>query len=201
MVAVIKSSGSIRNVLHYNENKLAQNVARLIHSQGFGKDTDKLGFTDKLRTFEKLLSLNQSTKLNTVHISLNFDPSEKLDSETLSKIADTYMQRIGFGSQPYLVYQHHDAGHPHIHLISTNIQPGGRRIPLQNIGRNQSEKARKEIEKEFGLKPAQQEQKLLHELKPVAVGKVQYGKTETKRAITNVLHKILPYIDTVLFLN
>ncbi|RYE28356.1 MAG: relaxase, partial [Sphingobacteriales bacterium] len=192
MVAVIKSSASLRNVLHYNENKLAQNVARLIHSQGFAKDTENLGFTDKLRTFEKQISLNQSTKLNMVHISLNFDPSEKLDKETLSEIADSYMQRIGFGGQPYLVYEHRDAGHPHIHLISTNIQRDGRRIKMQNIGRNQSEKARKEIEKEFQLKPAQREQKLNYELKPVPVGKVQYGKTETKRAITNVLDKILP---------
>lgn len=192
MVAVIKSSASISNVLHYNENKLKQNVARLIHSQGFAKDTEKLGFTDKLRTFEKLMSLNQSTRLNTVHISLNFDPSEKLDGETLSNIADSYMQKIGFGDQPYLVYEHNDAGHPHIHIISTNIQRDGKRINMQNIGRNQSEKARREIEKVFHLKPAQREQKVTHELKPVAVGKVQYGKGETKRAITNVLDKILP---------
>ena len=192
MVAVIKSSVSLKNVLHYNENKLKQNAASLIHAQGFGKDTEQLGFTDKLRTFEKLISLNQNTKLSTVHISLNFDPSEKLDNETLSKIADTYMQKIGFGSQPYLVYEHHDAGHPHIHIITTNIQRDGRRIKMQNIGCSQSEKARKEIEKNFHLKPAQREQKLVYELKPVSVGKVQYGRTETKRAITNVLDKILP---------
>ena len=192
MVAVIKSSRSIKNVLHYNENKLAQKAAGLIYAHGFAKDTEKLGFTDKLRTFEKLISLNESTKLSTVHISLNFDPSEKLDSETLSKIAESYMQKIGFGGQPYLVYEHHDAGHPHIHIVSTNIQRDGRRIKMQNIGRNQSEKAREELEKEFHLVPAQRAQKITHELKPVAIGKVLYGKTETRRAITNVLDKILP---------
>ena len=193
MVAVIKSSASIKNVLQYNENKLKQNVAQLIHSRNYGKDTELLGFTDKIRTLEKLISLNERTKLSAVHISLNFDPSEKLDKETLQKIADTYMQRIGFGNQPYLVYQHHDAGHPHIHLVTTNIQRSGKRIKMQNIGRNQSEKARKEIETEFKLVRAQDHHlKQAYEIIAVNVQKVQYGKSDTRRAITNVLDAVLP---------
>ncbi|MEO6550739.1 MAG: relaxase/mobilization nuclease domain-containing protein [Ferruginibacter sp.] len=95
--------------------------------------------------------------------------------------------------KPYLVYKHTDAGHPHIHLLTTNIQRDGSRIKMQNIGRNQSEKARKEIEKEFKLVQAQQKQlKEVYELKAVNVQKVQYGKSETKRAITNVLDAVLP---------
>ena len=78
MVAVIKSTNSIKNALHYNENKLKNEVAKLIHSVGFGKDTEQLGFSDKIRTLEKLTSLNERTKLNAVHISLNFDVSEKI---------------------------------------------------------------------------------------------------------------------------
>src|ERR1035438_4637320 len=193
MVAIIRASGSLRNVLHYNENKLKQNNAELIHSMNYGKDTEKLGFTDKIKTLEKLTSLNDRTKLNGVHITLNFDPSEKLSKETLRKIADDYMQKIGFGNQPYLVYQHNDSGHPHIHIVTTNIEHDGKRIKMQNIGRNQSEKARKEIEKDFKLVRAQREQlKQAYELKPVKAQKVWYGRSETKRAITNVLDVVLP---------
>src|SRR6187455_646365 len=107
MVAVINTSSSLRNTLHYNENKLKQGVAHLIHSAGFGKDTELLGFTDKIKTLQKLASRNERTKVNSVHISLNFDPSEKLGTETLVKIADAYMEKIGFDAQPYLVYEHH----------------------------------------------------------------------------------------------
>ena len=147
MVAVIKTTSSISNTLHYNENKLKLKVADLIHSSGFAKDTENLSFNDKIKHLQKLTQLNDRTRLNSVHISLNFDPSEKIPVETLREIADTYMERIGFGNQPYLVYQHHDSGHPHIHIVSTNIQRDGRRIKMQNIGRNQSEKARREIER------------------------------------------------------
>jgi len=193
MVTVIKPGRSLRNALHYNENKLKQEKAVLIHSANYGKDTDLLGFSDKIRRLEKQAVLNPNTKVNSVHISLNFHPSEKIPVEKLREIADAYMEKIGFGDQPYLVYQHHDAGHPHVHVVTTNIRKDGTRIKLHNIGRNQSEKARKEIEKEFKLLKAQREQlKQAYVLKPVNVQKVQYGKSETKQAITNVLEAILP---------
>lgn len=64
----------------------------------------------KLNRFLKLASLNENAKRNTVHISLNFDPSENHSKENLKQIAKVYMDKIGFGKQPYLVYQHYDAG-------------------------------------------------------------------------------------------
>ncbi|MCE7070578.1 hypothetical protein LZG74_09710 [Dyadobacter sp. CY327] len=61
------------------------------------------------------------------------------------------MGKIGFGDQPFLVDQHYDAGHPQIHIVSVKVGHDGSRIETQNIGRNQSERARKEIEQEFHL--------------------------------------------------
>ncbi|HRN47506.1 MAG TPA: relaxase/mobilization nuclease domain-containing protein [Niabella sp.] len=205
MVAVVNPSRSLRNALHYNENKLkividekrGIHAAKLIHAVNYGKDTEELGFTDKIRTLEKLTELNQNTKVNCVHISLNFDPSEKdLSEDVLCRIAENYMKKIGFGAQPYLVYQHNDSSHPHIHIVTTNIQRNAKRIELHNIGKVQSEKARKEIEREFNLVRADQRQRLRqYEIKPVNAQKVTYGrsaKSGTKRAITNVLDAVLP---------
>lgn len=190
MVAIIHSSKSLRNILNYNENKVKQKVAQLIHSGNYSKDTHLLGFTDKINRLEKLTALNQQAKTNSVHISLNFDSSDKLDTDKLKEIADKYLMQIGFGEQPFLVYQHNDVAHPHIHIVTTNIKCDGSRISLHNLGKNQSEKARKEIENDFMLVNAQQ-QKRNYELKAVNVLKVQYGKAETKRAITNVLDQVL----------
>jgi hypothetical protein len=204
MVAVIKFSSSLRNVVHYNENKLKQEVPRkdvneprkmkaeFIHASGFAKDTEKLGFTDKFKRLEKQMKLNEGRKKSVVHISLNFDPSEQLTRERLQQIADTYMQKIGFGKQPYLVYQHHDSGHPHIHIVSTIIRNDGSPIDTHNIGRNISEPARKEIEDLFDLVKADaHKQKEAFRLQPLIAQKVLYGKSETKRAITNVLDFVL----------
>jgi hypothetical protein len=90
------------------------------------------------------------------------------------------------------VYQHFDAGHPHIHIVSLKVLADGSRIDTNNIGRNQSEKARKEIEKSFGLRRAEDSrQRQADELKPARIQKAQYGKSETKRAISDVLEVVL----------
>jgi hypothetical protein len=192
MVARINTSKSLSKVLNYNEHKVREKEAEILVAQNFLKDAAKLSFSDKTRYFERFTSLNERTTTNTLHASLNFDPSEKLSNEQLIDIAKAYMDKIGFGEQPYLVYRHHDAGHPHIHIISTNIQRDGNRISMHNIGRNQSEIARTEIEVEFGLVKAQ-EKKLDDQVKliPISAQKVAYGKSSTKRAISNVLGLVI----------
>ena len=193
MVARINTGKSISKALNYNEQKVANGKAECITASGFIKDINTLNFYDKLRHFERLISLNERATINTLHVSLNFDSSDKINTEKLQAIAREYMERIGFGNQPYVVYRHDDASHPHIHIVTTNIQSDGSRISLHNIGKNQSEKARKEIEIEFGLVKAEsskQTNKL--NIDSLNVPKIIYGKSETKRAIANVLMKIIP---------
>jgi hypothetical protein len=155
MVARINTAKNISKVLNYNEQKCRQNRANILYASNFFKDTLDLIFYDKLNHFKKFISLNEKVTTNTLHVSLNFDPSEKLANDTLIAIANDYMKMIGFGDQPYLVYRHNDAGHPHIHIVSTNIRNDGSRISMHNLGKNQSESARKEIEFKYGLVRAQ----------------------------------------------
>ncbi len=94
--------------------------------------------------------------------------------------------------EPFLVYQHHDVAHQHVHIVSTNIQKDGKRISLHNLGRLQSEKIRKEIEIKFGIvKASDRQQKQLQPLRPVNLEKAVYGKTETKRAISNIVTQVI----------
>lgn len=193
MVAIIKTGTSIHRTLNYNEQKVKEGVAECIAAVNYPKDVSQLSLTNKLNRLLNQAALNENVTRNSVHISLNFDPLEKnLSHIRLVQIAEAYMVKIGFGKQPFLVYQHHDAGHPHIHVVSVKVRPDGSRIDTQNIGRNQSEKARKEIEHAFGLKKADKnKRRQLYELTPINTAKVQYGKSETKRAIGGVLEHVL----------
>ncbi len=192
MVAVIKTGSSIHRIFNYNEQKVKEGTAECLMAANYPKDVEFLSLNNKLKRLLNQAALNENVTRKSVHISLNFDPSENLSKERLQEISDAYMQKIGFGNQPYLVYQHHDAAHPHIHIVTIKVRADGSRIDMQNIGRNQSEKARKEIEQSFGLVKAEDsKQTQNYELKPVNVQKAQYGKSETKRAITNVLDAVL----------
>jgi hypothetical protein len=193
MVVRITSPHSLKRALNYNEKKVQKGQAECIHAGNYILNPEQMKFHQKMERLQDLVSLNERTKkTNTLHISLNFDPSEKHSKQLLAAIAQTYMDKIGFGNQPYLAYQHNDAGHPHIHIVTVTIQPDGKRIDTYNIGRNQSEKARKEIEQDFNLIKAQSKKNVsVIEIIPANVQKAQYGKAETKRSITNVLDAVI----------
>jgi Relaxase/Mobilisation nuclease domain len=193
MVAKITVPNSIRRALNYNEQKMKEGKAECIYAHHFLKEAEQLNFYEKLGRFQSLIDLNKRATTNTVHISLNFGLGEKIERNKLAEIASAYMEKIGFGKQPYLVYQHLDAGHPHIHIVSTNIRKDGKRISLHNIGRNQSNTARKELEEAFNLQKAEAQGKAeVEEIRPVSAQKLAYGKSATKRGITNVLDAVLP---------
>ncbi len=188
MVAKITTPKSIEAALNYNEKKVQRGDAVCVHAANYLNDAKNMNFYQKLNGFERLNSLNERATTKTLHVSLNFSPSEKLADKKLVAIASMYMDKIGFGEQPFLIYKHEDAGHPHIHIVSTTIREEGSRINTHNIGRNQSEKARKEIEQLYGLVKAEEQQKsLLQKIKPVDVEKALYGKHETKRSISNIV--------------
>lgn len=207
MVAKVISGKDIQGALNYNEQKVKAGVAKCIMANRFPGKPKDMNFYDKMNRLLYFTDKNKRVKTNTLHISLNFDPGEKIPMDNLKSIASSYMEKIGFGAQPYLVYKHKDAAHPHIHVITTNIKDDGKRIDIHNIGRNQSEKARKEIEKEFNLIRAESKKKeqkaFIH---PVDVQKAIYGHSETKRSISNIVRMVtrtykytsLPELNAVL---
>lgn len=193
MVSKITFPDSLLDALNYHEQKVQKGKAELLLAENFLPEKDQLNFYDKLNRFKDQMELNTRAKTKLLHVSLNFDPSENLSKNELVQIATAYMDKIGFGDQPYLVYKHEDAGHPHIHLLTTTIQADGRRINTHKIGENQSEKARKEIEEQYGLIKAagRNSRGSSRGIEPVTPEKVVYGKSETKRAITNVLDAVI----------
>jgi hypothetical protein len=188
MVCKVISGKSIKGALNYNESKVCEGLAECIGAANFIAEPERLNFYNKLSRFENLIEKNSRAKTNAVHISLNFDVGEKLSQTKLNEIATTYMNKIGFGDQPYLVYEHRDAAHPHLHIVTTNIQEDGKRISIHNLGKNQSEQARKEIEEKYGLVVAGSKQKQGFDS---TLKKAIYGKSETKRTINNIVAEVM----------
>jgi len=192
MVAKIKEPKNFRKAIYYNEHKVEEGKAECIWAENFLKTAVYLSIQEKMHRFNSLVKLNEGITYNTLHISLNFHPSEQFSKERLAEIAGVYMQKIGFGDQPFLVYQHNDTPHPHVHIVTTTIREDGTNITIHNIARDRSEPARKEIELAYNLVQAESRKKATQqEIKPLDALQLQYGKTETKRGINNVLDAVL----------
>jgi hypothetical protein len=191
MVAKITSGKSIRGILNYNESKVSRGEARLIMASGFATDVARLSFESKVRRYENLTMLNGRVKTNAVHISLNFANEDKLSDEKLQQIGTAYMAKIGLGEQPYLIYKHLDAAHPHLHIATVTIKPDGKRLDIHGIGRTVSQTARKELELEFKLTQAEgRTSSNTLGIKAADIEKAVYGKVPTKRAITNIVNAV-----------
>ncbi|WP_297338464.1 relaxase/mobilization nuclease domain-containing protein [Algoriphagus sp.] len=189
MVVRIGWSKSVSKLIHYHESKRQESCAILIAYQGFAKGAEQLSPAQLRRRFQLRISLNRKTKTNALHISLNFAPEEQLSKERLGEISKVYLEKIGFENQPCLIYQHLDAGHPHVHLVTVLIDREGKRIDTYPILRNQSEKARKEIEQVFGLVVTKNQNRIGPSIQEL--GKLVYGKETTKSSIQTVLSHVL----------
>ena len=59
-----------------------------------------------IRSFEPYLAANRRTEKPVIHISLNPHPDDVLTDEQLTAIGQEYMEKMGYGNQPYIIYRH-----------------------------------------------------------------------------------------------
>ena len=58
MVARIKTPNLITRALNYNEQKVKQGHAELLHAANYLKEASELNFKEKLKRFQDLIALN-----------------------------------------------------------------------------------------------------------------------------------------------
>lgn len=194
MVAKIETGAGIRGALSYNENKVTDGEAILISAVNYPKNAENLCFHEKLKVLQNRADLHETAEHKCAHIILSFDPSERFSDEKFEIIAREYMNQIGFGDQPYLLYRHKDTVCPHLHIVTTTIRPDGTQFRLRYIGRDVSNPARKRVEQQFGLIPAESKrQQEVYVLKPIELSKIEAGKVPTKTSISNIVRSVFKH--------
>ncbi|RBQ11558.1 relaxase/mobilization nuclease domain-containing protein [Pedobacter miscanthi] len=189
MVVKIRTGKKIAGVVYYNEDKVSEGKAVLLAANCFAADPQELTISMKINRFHQLTRLNERAKTNALHISLNFHKKDEWNEEKMVEIARKYMEGIGFGDQPYLLYAHSDAHHPHLHIATTNIQADGSRISLHNIGRNVSESVRKSLEQSYGLIVAEGREPV-HQIGKQSLKQFEYGDKALKKSLSNLTRAV-----------
>ena len=111
MVANIRSGSSPGGALYYNKEKVDKDEAEVLLWQKMLEPYDKCGRLDIdacMESFMPYLEANRRTTNTVFHASLNPSPEDRLTDEQLRKIACEYMERMGYGEQPYIVFKHKD---------------------------------------------------------------------------------------------
>lgn len=107
-----------------------------------------------IRSFEPYLAANRRTEKPVIHISLNPHPDDVLTDEQLTAIGQEYMEKMGYGNQPYIIYRHEDIGRPHIHIVSLRIDEQGKKIKDYKEWQR-STAVYRELERKYHLLPAE----------------------------------------------
>lgn len=139
-------------LIRYNEAKVARGIAECLLAGNMPLGKDDLSPQQRMAYLRNRCSLNANIQLPCLHAILGFHPLDgRLRSGEFAELAYRYMDLIGFGRQPFLLYSHWDTYHPHLHLVTTNIEPDGNQIYTHRLALRSSIPAAQKIESEFGL--------------------------------------------------
>ena len=154
MIAKISATENLGGALGYNFKKVEKGEASiLLTAELYQSKEGRYTMEDVLADMEALIPKNCRTKKTVFHCSLNPHPDEKLSDETLMQIAREYMEALGYGNQPYIVFKHNDIAHEHIHIVSLRVDSRGQKIN-DKFEKRRSKKITDALEKRFGLIPS-----------------------------------------------
>ena len=190
MVANIRSGSSPGGALRYNKEKVDRDEAEVLLWQKMLEPFDKHGRLDVdacMESFWPYLEANRRTTNTVFHASLNPSPEDKLTDDQLRDIAQEYMERMGYGNQPYIVFKHKDISREHLHIVSLRVDELGRKIS-DSHEYDRSMSVLRELERKYDLHPSikGEEQTDTPNLR-----KVNYKAGNVKQQVSSVVRSCL----------
>lgn len=154
MIAKISATENLGGALGYNFRKVEQGEANVLLAEGLYQRADgEYTMAEAIADMQALIPEKWRTKKTVFHCSLNPHPDETLSDEQLTALAREYMQALGYGSQPYIVFKHSDIAREHIHIVSLRVDSEGRKINDKFEGRR-SKAITDHLEAKYGLIPS-----------------------------------------------
>ena len=155
MVAKISVGNSLYGAIAYNGEKINEAKGRLLTTNRIYNDgSGKVDINKAMEGFITFMPPQMKVEKPVVHISLNPHPEDVLTDTELQDISREYLEKLGFGNQPYLVFKHEDIDRHHLHIVTVNVDENGKRLNRDFLYRR-SDRIRRELEQKYGLHPAE----------------------------------------------
>ena len=120
----------------YNEDKVLEGVADLLLARNVDErflrqleimhdvGINAAGEVERYMKDHSQTYGNSKTQNKQFHVALSVK-GHGMDKYELADFADKFMEKMGYGGQPYFVYFHHDTDNNHVHILSTRINSYG----------------------------------------------------------------------------
>ena len=189
MIAKISATENLGGALGYNFKKVEKGEASILLATELYQDRE--GYYTMEEVFadmEALIPKKCRTKKTVFHCSLNPHPDEILSDETLTRIAKEYMEALGYGNQPYIVFKHNDIAREHIHIVSLRVDSKGRKIN-DKFEKRRSKQITDVLERKYNLIPSSKiADKMMNE-----TPKIDTTRGNIKEQVANIVRMVLKY--------
>ena len=189
MIAKISATENLGGSLGYNFKKVEKGEASiLLAAELYQNKEGRYTMGEVFADMEALIPKKCRTRKTVFHCSLNPHPDERLSDETLMQIAKEYMEALGYGKQPYIVFKHNDIAREHIHIVSLRVDSRGRKIN-DKFEKRRSKKITDTLERKFGLIPSSKViDKAMKE-----TPKIDTTQRNIKEQVSNVVRMVLKH--------
>ena len=189
MIAKISATENLGGALGYNFKKVEKEEASILLAAELYQDREgRYTMEDVLADMQAVIPEKCRTKKMVFHCSLNPHPDEKLSDETLTQIAKEYMETLGYGKQPYIVFKHNDIAREHIHIVSLRVDGEGKKIN-DRFEKRRSKQITDTLEKRFGLIPSSK----VTDREIEEVSKIDTTKGNIKEQVSETLRSVLKH--------
>ena len=189
MIAKISATENLGGALGYNFKKVEKGEASiLLAAELYQNKEGRYTMGEVFADMEALIPKKCRTKKMVFHCSLNPHPDEKLSDEQLTQIAKEYMEALGYGKQPYIVFKHNDIAREHIHIVSLRIDGKGRKIN-DKFEKRRSKKITDALEKKYNLIPSSK----VSETPTAETPKIDATQGNIKEQVSNTVRSVLKH--------
>ena len=142
MIAKQVKGTNFSGVLKY---LLTKEHAQLIGTNMLGRTVSELS-----QEFAHSKKLKPDVSRAVYHASLSLPPGEHLSSEKWREVGKKYLEGMGFARSQYIMVQHKDTAHSHIHMVASRIGLDGK-VVSESHDYRRSETVVRGLEVEYGL--------------------------------------------------
>lgn len=191
MIAKISATENLGGALGYNFKKVEKGEASILLAAELYQDKEgTYTMAEVFADMQALIPEKCRTKKMVFHCSLNPHPDEKLSDETLTQIAKEYMEALGYGNQPYIVFKHNDIAREHIHIVSLRVDGEGKKIN-DKFEKRRSKQITDALERKYSLIPSSK----VTDREMKEVSKIDTTKGNIKEQVAEMLLSVLKHYE------
>lgn len=190
MIAKISSAYDLTKPLAYNLRKVSKNEATVLFAKGVTNNGQNTKLDEVVKEMKLGIPYTARCVKQVFHCSLNPHPKDRLTDDQLEEIAREYMERMGYGEQPYIVFKHSDIAREHIHIVALRVKSNGK--INASFERVRSQQITEDLERKYKLISAKESNSMQLN---THFEKVNASEGELKKKIAFVVRAVISKFD------